>query len=59
LWTVGGLSGFIKNEMRRHYAQLCGRPGAMHSAFNQFAAFTGSGVPDPHLVYLEGALMVD
>jgi hypothetical protein len=25
---------------RRHYAKLYGRPGAMHSAFGQFAAFT-------------------
>jgi pimeloyl-ACP methyl ester carboxylesterase len=30
----------IKETARRHYARLYARPGAMHSAFNQFAAFT-------------------
>jgi pimeloyl-ACP methyl ester carboxylesterase len=30
----------IKEVTRRHYARLYARPGAMHSAFNQFAAFT-------------------
>ena len=30
----------IDDSTRRHYAQLYARPGAMHSAFNQFAAFT-------------------
>ena len=30
----------IDDPTRRHYAQLYARPGAMHSAFNQFAAFT-------------------
>ena len=30
----------IDEETRRHYAQLYARDGAMHSAFNQFAAFT-------------------
>jgi pimeloyl-ACP methyl ester carboxylesterase len=30
----------IKEATRRHYARLYARPGAMHSAFNQFAAFT-------------------
>ena len=29
----------IDEETRQHYAQLYARPGAMHSAFNQFAAF--------------------
>ena len=29
----------IDEETRRHYAKLYARPGAMHSAFNQFAAF--------------------
>jgi pimeloyl-ACP methyl ester carboxylesterase len=29
----------IDEATRRHYAQLYARPGAMHSAFNQFAAF--------------------
>jgi pimeloyl-ACP methyl ester carboxylesterase len=28
----------IKEATRRHYARLYARPGAMHSAFNQFAA---------------------
>jgi pimeloyl-ACP methyl ester carboxylesterase len=30
----------INEATRRHYAKLYGRPSAMHSAFNQFAAFT-------------------
>ena len=30
----------INEATRRHYARLYARPGAMHSAFNQFAAFT-------------------
>jgi pimeloyl-ACP methyl ester carboxylesterase len=30
----------IDEATRRHYAVLYARPGAMHSAFNQFAAFT-------------------
>ena len=30
----------IKEATRRHYARLYARRGAMHSAFNQFAAFT-------------------
>jgi pimeloyl-ACP methyl ester carboxylesterase len=30
----------IDEATRRHYATLYARPGAMHSAFNQFAAFT-------------------
>jgi pimeloyl-ACP methyl ester carboxylesterase len=29
----------IDEETRRHYAKLYARPGAMHAAFNQFAAF--------------------
>lgn len=29
----------IDETTRKHYAQLYARPGAMHSAFNQFAAF--------------------
>ena len=29
----------IDEATRRHYAKLYARPGAMHSAFNQFAAF--------------------
>jgi pimeloyl-ACP methyl ester carboxylesterase len=34
----------INDATRRHYARLYGRPGAMHSAFNQFAAFTQDAV---------------
>ena len=30
----------IDEATRRHYARLYGRPGAMHCAFEQFAAFT-------------------
>jgi pimeloyl-ACP methyl ester carboxylesterase len=30
----------IDEPTRRHYARLYARPGAIHSAFNQFAAFT-------------------
>jgi pimeloyl-ACP methyl ester carboxylesterase len=30
----------IDEATRRHYAQFYARPGAMHAAFNQFAAFT-------------------
>jgi pimeloyl-ACP methyl ester carboxylesterase len=30
----------IGEATRRHYARLYARPGAMHSAFNQFAAFS-------------------
>jgi pimeloyl-ACP methyl ester carboxylesterase len=30
----------IGETTRRHYARLYARPGAMHAAFNQFAAFT-------------------
>ena len=29
---------------RRHYTKLYARPGAMHSAFNQFAAFTQDAI---------------
>src|SRR4051794_18592112 len=29
----------IDEETRRHYARIYARPGAMHAAFNQFAAF--------------------
>jgi pimeloyl-ACP methyl ester carboxylesterase len=29
----------IDEDTRQHYAELYARPGAMHSAFNQFAAF--------------------
>ena len=30
----------IDEATRRHYARLYARPGAMHAAFSQFAAFT-------------------
>ena len=34
----------IDEATRRHYAKLYARRGAMHSAFNQFAAFTQDAV---------------
>jgi pimeloyl-ACP methyl ester carboxylesterase len=34
----------IDEETRRHYAELYARPGAMHSAFNQFAAFAQDAI---------------
>jgi pimeloyl-ACP methyl ester carboxylesterase len=34
----------IDDTTRRHYAQLYARPGAMHSAFNQFAAFNQDAI---------------
>ena len=34
----------IDEETRRHYAQLYARPGAMHSAFEQFAAFSQDAI---------------
>ena len=34
----------IDEATRQHYAALYARPGAMHSAFNQFAAFTQDAV---------------
>jgi pimeloyl-ACP methyl ester carboxylesterase len=34
----------IDDSTRRHYAQLYGRAGAMHSAFNQFAAFSQDAI---------------
>ncbi len=39
----------IDEATRRHYAQLYGRPGAMHSAFNQFAAFAQDAVDNKEL----------
>jgi pimeloyl-ACP methyl ester carboxylesterase len=39
----------IDEATRRHYAQLYARPGAMHSAFNQFAAFTQDAVDNKEL----------
>lgn len=34
----------IDEATRAHYAKLYARPGAMHSAFNQFAAFTQDAI---------------
>lgn len=34
----------IDEATRQHYAKLYARPGAMHSAFNQFAAFTQDAI---------------
>jgi pimeloyl-ACP methyl ester carboxylesterase len=34
----------IDEATRSHYAELYARPGAMHSAFNQFAAFTQDAI---------------
>ena len=34
----------IDDATRQHYAELYARPGAMHSAFNQFAAFTHDAI---------------
>ena len=39
----------IDEATRRHYAQLYARPGAMHSAFNQFAAFAQDAVDNKEL----------
>jgi pimeloyl-ACP methyl ester carboxylesterase len=40
----------IKEATRRHYARLYARPGAMHCAFNQFAAFTQDAADNKALV---------
>jgi len=40
----------IDEATRRHYAQLYARPGAMHSAFNQFAAFTQDAIDNKAFV---------
>ena len=34
----------IDEATRRHYARLYARPGNMHAAFNQFAAFTQDAI---------------
>ena len=39
----------IDEATRRHYARLYARPGAMHSAFNQFAAFTQDAIDNKQL----------
>jgi len=45
----------IDEETRRHYAELYARPGAMHSAFEQFAAFSQDAVDNQAFV-AEGKL---
>jgi pimeloyl-ACP methyl ester carboxylesterase len=39
----------IDEATRRHYAKLYARPGAMHSAFNQFAAFSQDAIDNKEL----------
>src|SRR5947208_5190142 len=39
----------IDEATRRHYAKLYARPGAMHAAFNQFAAFTQDAIVNKDL----------
>jgi pimeloyl-ACP methyl ester carboxylesterase len=41
---LSATSKAIDEETRRHYAALYARPGAMHSAFEQFAAFTQDAI---------------
>jgi pimeloyl-ACP methyl ester carboxylesterase len=45
----------IGEATRRHYAALYARPGAMHSAFNQFAAFNQDAI-DNRAFAVEGKL---
>jgi pimeloyl-ACP methyl ester carboxylesterase len=40
----------IDEETRQHYAELYARRGAMHSAFNQFAAFAQDAIDNKELV---------
>jgi pimeloyl-ACP methyl ester carboxylesterase len=40
----------IDEATRRHYATLYARPGAMHSAFNQFAAFAQDAIDNKDFV---------
>jgi pimeloyl-ACP methyl ester carboxylesterase len=40
----------INETTRRHYAKLYARPGAMHSAFSQFAAFTQDAIDNQDFV---------
>jgi pimeloyl-ACP methyl ester carboxylesterase len=47
----------IDEATRRHYAQLYARPGAMHSAFNQFAAFQQDAI-DNNALAARGKLMM-
>lgn len=46
----------IDEATRAHYAQLYARPGAMHSAFNQFAAFAQDAIDNPALLAAKGKL---
>ena len=39
----------IDEETRRHYARIYARPGAMHAAFNQFAAFSQDATDNKEL----------
>jgi pimeloyl-ACP methyl ester carboxylesterase len=45
----------IDEATRRHYAELYARPGAMHSAFNQFAAFQQDAI-DNKAFFAKGKL---
>jgi pimeloyl-ACP methyl ester carboxylesterase len=40
----------IDEATRSHYASLYARPGAMHSSFNQFAAFTQDAIDNKALL---------
>jgi pimeloyl-ACP methyl ester carboxylesterase len=40
----------IDEATRNHYAELYARPGAMHSAFNQFAAFSQDAIDNKAFV---------
>jgi pimeloyl-ACP methyl ester carboxylesterase len=40
----------IDETTRQHYAELYARPGAMHSAFNQFGAFTQDAIDNKAFV---------
>ena len=46
----------IKEATRRHYARLYARRGAMHSAFNQFAAFTQDAADNNKFLAEKGKL---
>jgi pimeloyl-ACP methyl ester carboxylesterase len=47
----------IDEATRQHYARLYARPGAMHSAFNQFAAFQQDAI-DNRALAARGKLMM-
>jgi pimeloyl-ACP methyl ester carboxylesterase len=46
----------IDEATRNHYAELYARPQAMHSAFNQFAAFRQDAIDNPVLFAARGKL---